>query len=250
MILEGLKDFQRDTVDYVFRRMYLDDDCVRRFLVADEVGLGKTLVARGVVARTIDYLWDRTERIDIVYVCSNADIARQNIQRLNVTGRKDVSHASRITLLPLRLPRMDSRLNFVSFTPGTSFDLRSSGGVAEERALLYWMLREPWSLDNSIASRPFEGTSGRKGFQYWLNRVGEEYSTGQIHEEMTAAFVAAINAQSRLKKKFDQLIKEMPPRRRVPDALRRQCLDWIGEVTPDSGPDVPSLARAGSDHSG
>ena len=57
-ILDGLKDFQRDTVDYVFRRLYLDDACVRRFLVADEVGLGKTLVARGVIAKAIDHLWD------------------------------------------------------------------------------------------------------------------------------------------------------------------------------------------------
>ena len=40
--LSVLKDFQRRTVDYVFRRLYLDgDDCVKRFLVADEVGLGK-----------------------------------------------------------------------------------------------------------------------------------------------------------------------------------------------------------------
>ena len=48
-ILETLKDFQLQTVDYVYRRLYEDCDAVKRFLVADEVGLGKTLVARGVV---------------------------------------------------------------------------------------------------------------------------------------------------------------------------------------------------------
>ena len=48
--LSGLKDFQRRTVDYVFDRMYNQTDATRRFLVADEVGLGKTLVARGIVA--------------------------------------------------------------------------------------------------------------------------------------------------------------------------------------------------------
>ena len=55
--LAGLKDFQRATVDYVFDRFY-GPDPTRRFLVADEVGLGKTLVARGVIARTIDHLWN------------------------------------------------------------------------------------------------------------------------------------------------------------------------------------------------
>ena len=41
--LRRLKDFQRRTVDYVFQRLYLDSNPTNRFLVADEVGLGKTL---------------------------------------------------------------------------------------------------------------------------------------------------------------------------------------------------------------
>ena len=93
-ILDGLKDFQRNTVEYVFRRMYLDDDRAYRFLVADEVGLGKTLVARGLIAKTIDHLWNEDRRIDIIYVCSNAEIARQNIARLNVLGEQKFSFAT------------------------------------------------------------------------------------------------------------------------------------------------------------
>src|SRR5262245_53574620 len=92
-VLAGLKDFQRDTVDHVFRRLYLDPTPTHRFLVADEVGLGKTLVARGLIARTIDHLWESVPRIDIVYICSNADIARQNIRRLNITGQDDIAFA-------------------------------------------------------------------------------------------------------------------------------------------------------------
>lgn len=55
-VLSTLKDFQRKTVDYAFSRLFLDDDAGRRFLVADEVGLGKTLVAKGIIARTIHRL--------------------------------------------------------------------------------------------------------------------------------------------------------------------------------------------------
>ena len=69
-VLDGLKDFQRRTVEYVFRRLYMDDDPVKRFLIADEVGLGKTMIARGVVAKAVEYLWDKRERIDIIYVLS------------------------------------------------------------------------------------------------------------------------------------------------------------------------------------
>src|SRR4051812_7791667 len=136
-ILGGLKDFQRDTVDYVFDRFY-GPSGTRRFLVADEVGLGKTLVARGLIAKTIEHLQGKVDRIDIVYVCSNGEIARQNIQKLNVTGDEEFQLASRITLLPLTLKGLTSKsLNFASFTPGTSFDLKSSMGVARERVLLY-----------------------------------------------------------------------------------------------------------------
>ena len=84
-------------------------------MVSDEVGLGKTLVARGVIAKTIDFLWDRVERLDIVYVCSNGDIARQNINRLNVTGERDFNLSSRITLLPLQIKELQKKkLNFIS----------------------------------------------------------------------------------------------------------------------------------------
>src|SRR5437763_16205999 len=83
-VLAGLKPFQRRSVDYVFDRLY-GAGGTRRFLLADEVGLGKTLVARGVIARAIDHLWNTIGRIDVVYICSNHDIAPQNINRLNVT---------------------------------------------------------------------------------------------------------------------------------------------------------------------
>ena len=229
-ILAGLKDFQRDTVEHVFRRMYLDQDYVRRFLVADEVGLGKTLVARGVIAKAIDHLWTRTERIDIIYVCSNSDIARQNIRRLNVTTREDVSHASRITLLPLNLLQMDSRLNFVSFTPGTSFDLRSSGGIAQERALLYRLLKDGWSIESTNGSRPFEGTASREGFSYWIDEVQCRWNRGDIHEGIASAFATAVENRPDLRETYDGLLENMPPRRKIPLPLRTQCLQWIGEL--------------------
>jgi hypothetical protein len=69
-VMAQLKDFQRITVDYVFSRLY-GPTPVKRFLVADEVGLGKTLVARGVIVRALDKLWETVKRIDVVYICSN-----------------------------------------------------------------------------------------------------------------------------------------------------------------------------------
>ncbi|WP_199262315.1 DEAD/DEAH box helicase family protein, partial [Paracoccus binzhouensis] len=81
-----LKPFQKATVEYVFRRLFTDPSPTDQFLVADEVGLGKTMVARGVIAKTIEQLQGKVDRVDIVYICSNQAIAEQNIKSLNVVG--------------------------------------------------------------------------------------------------------------------------------------------------------------------
>jgi hypothetical protein len=165
-VLPGLKAFQRDTVDYVFKRMYEDAPPATRFLVADEVGLGKTLVARGLVARAIDRLQEEgVPRIDIVYICSNSAIARQNIKKLNLTGEKVHNLPDRITLLPRDVQQLRHRpLNFVAFTPGTSFNLRSSMGRYEERVLLYWLLADDWKTNEDGAISLLTGGAGRANF--------------------------------------------------------------------------------------
>lgn len=145
--LAPLKKFQHSTVDYVFKRFYEAEDPAKHFLVADEVGLGKTMVARGVIAKTIEHLWDSTERIDILYICSNRAIAAQNIKRLNVLPDRALSLPTRMTLIPLQVKQVkgesglnNNKVNFISLTPGTTFDLRSATGVICERALVLRML--------------------------------------------------------------------------------------------------------------
>ena len=147
--LKPLKSFQRRTVEHAFHRLFKAEDGTRRFLVADEVGLGKTLVARGIIAKAIDYLWNDVERIDIVYICSNGSIARANLPKLQVGGAEERSFAlaTRLTMLATELARRegesglaDSKLNFVSFTPGTSFNLGRSTGQRREREVLFQLL--------------------------------------------------------------------------------------------------------------
>jgi hypothetical protein len=147
--LHHLKDFQRATVAHVHQRLWLDSEPAKRFLVADEVGLGKTMVARGVIAHTIDHLWDTEDRIDIVYICSNSQIARQNLSRLAIQGydTADDTHADRLTMLPEALKNLrNNRVNFISFTPGTSFSIQESGGRQGERVLLQHMLAQSLGL--------------------------------------------------------------------------------------------------------
>ena len=129
-------------------RVRLRADCTQtelpvrpRFLVADEVGLGKTLVARGLIAKTIEHLAARRSedrrRLRLLELGDRPPehpAAERHGQGRLRAGLAD--HAA-----SARAPPADAnRLNFVSFTPGTSLDLKSTGGIARERALLYRLL--------------------------------------------------------------------------------------------------------------
>ncbi len=196
-VLGDLKNFQRLTVDRAFERLFTASDSSRRFLVADEVGLGKTRVAKGVIARTIDHLWDSGQPINIVYVCSNADIARQNISRLRVTTKQGFNDATRLTLLPLRVSGLNHhRVNLVSFTPGTSFDLGRRTGTTLERALIYRMLHEPWKLRaRGGPVTVMRVNASESAFRYELAQLAdrERYPAG-IDAELCRRFVTSLDA--------------------------------------------------------
>lgn len=235
-VLNGLKNFQRDTVEYVFRRLYTDPDATKRFLIADEVGLGKTLVARGLIAKTIDHLWERVGRVDIVYICSNADIARQNINKLNITGQSDFTFASRITLLPITSGALNAnRINFVSFTPGTSFDMGNALGIVRERALLYWLLVDAWGLTpgRTAPINVFQGNAGAEGFRSYLNTFRrEEYRA--VDPSTIAVFAQALSANDarlQLRKRFDDLCERFGRlRSNVPWQDRHARARFVGDL--------------------
>jgi len=212
-----LKDFQRRTVDHVYRRMYTDTRTVDRFLVADEVGLGKTLVARGLVARTINRLQrDGVKRIDVIYICSNADIASQNIRRLNVTGRNDFNLSSRITLLPLQLRQLNKNgLNFVSFTPGTSFDFGQRTGQAAERALLFRLLEYAWgkqAMNRAGAYRLMRGGKRLDRFKDQVKWTPSKVGVGdeQIDPTLANSFADVLRVadeQTQIRMRFFDLVE-------------------------------------------
>src|SRR3954465_12369972 len=149
VVLADLKHFQRRTAIWAFERMFDANDPALRFLVADEVGLGKTHVAKGVIAQVIDHLQrSGDERHDIVYVCSNGAIARQNLRKLVPRGIEPLEDVERLTMLPLATLNRGgggrSGVNLLAITPGTSLKFGRSTGRFEERCLAYTFLRAHW----------------------------------------------------------------------------------------------------------
>lgn len=230
-ILAELKSFQRDAVDHVMYRLYEAPKASGRFLVADETGLGKSVIARGIIAQTIERLQDddTVDRIDIVYICSNSDLASQNLRRLNVTGDPHIGLTSRLTLLARESHRLAGTsvegrkpVNLVSFTPGTSFDMGSwRTGSGEERALLHIILTELLGLSHpqQRASRMlFQGPiKTKKAFSDRLHRIRSGLK-GSVDPSILRSFELSI-AESGLRDTFLTLLSDLAGKHKVPDAL-------------------------------
>src|SRR5437016_10803641 len=76
--ISAAKGFQLATAQAALQTLMADDG-PRRFLVADEVGLGKTVVARTIISEMIQR---RRRPLVVFYVSSNLNIAHQNRAKL------------------------------------------------------------------------------------------------------------------------------------------------------------------------
>jgi len=250
-ILRPLKPFQRRTVEHAFTQLFEAPDASARFLVADEVGLGKTLVARGVIAKAIDYYWDDVGRIDIVYICSNQAIAHSNLPKLQVTGDKERSFAlaTRLTMLATELagepdqPSLaDSKLNFVSFTPGTSFNLGHSGGMAKERRVLFHLLDGLIEPRTGLMNLLQAGVKDKDRWRHKLNHRPFPLDTG-IRLRFQARFLDDAALQDDIDETIQTWFKKFRPkcslearaaRNRILGTLRKMLADiCVQALQPD-----------------
>lgn len=145
-------DFQTKTAERILE-IFADKSRQgqKRVLLSDEVGLGKTIMAREVINRVGEL---RRELNDddyrIVYVCSNQNIIRQNIFKLVETTDILKISDSRLSMQHLVLEERMARLRndedyqngrmktlLIPITPATSFSVQGGRGSKNERALMY-----------------------------------------------------------------------------------------------------------------
>ncbi len=155
--MAGLKDFQRATVERVAELFRSGQN---RVLVADEVGLGKTLIARGTIIKTALMRMGEPEDggiFRVAYICSNGSIASQNIEKLRVSdsARVEQTGDARLSMLHLKLAEQEgdpglreAYIQLIPLTPGTSFDMSSGCGTVEERALMGAVLERMPELED------------------------------------------------------------------------------------------------------
>lgn len=145
-----LKDFQKATVKHIVD--IFKSKKQRRVLLSDEVGLGKTIVSKGVIQAVGELsdeygIWDdNTYRV--VYICSNANIVKQNTENLGIEDVMNIDE-SRLSMQHFIVAKKVKELQkskkskpriLISLTPGTSFNLQTSAGNMNERALMFALL--------------------------------------------------------------------------------------------------------------
>lgn len=212
------KPFQRATISGALRA-FDRRRRVRRFLVADEVGLGKTIVARGVIESMVRRR--RSERpLRVFYVCSSLAIAAQNKSSLlrampdPAVRERAACDVDRLTLAPNRILPDDVPLHLYTLTPDTSIPDRKGkhrSGTAQERALLH----------NLLAARyPTLTRFGRRG-EEWLRRNAvaswddwKRWSGCQPSPSLIRAFFPILREQLGLS-----------PGKHVPTAIRRNVIE-------------------------
>lgn len=225
-VMLGLKDFQRRTVNFAFSRMFAAQQPAQRFLVADEVGLGKTLVAKGLIAKTIERLQQEgKERIDVIYVCSNADIAVQNVARLMQPGQAAFSGATRLTLLPLMTGSLKEHpVNFISFTPGTTFSQNNRTGRKEERKLIYQMLKAVDGIDPRGLRNAMRGGAG----DTWYDTADEALD---FDADIARMYCETVSQDEALMAAIDVVASVYRDRRhRITDEDEERCLALTGAL--------------------
>ena len=181
-VMSELKDFQRATVeriDYLFQHHH------NRVLVSDEVGLGKTLVARGVIAKFAKIRKNEgDDLVKVIYICSNSAIAEQNLNKLMISRNitRERSDSSRLSMQHLNIiskendPELKNRyIQLIPLTPETSFRMTSGSGIVDERSLMFAILKridqfKPYEHELEIMFRE----DAPKAWDSWCRKLYED----------------------------------------------------------------------------
>lgn len=171
-INKQLKGFQSASVNYILDQLYVKR--CNKVLIADEVGLGKTIIAKGVIAKATKLKKKKGESFHIVYICSNQVLAIQNVKKLNPFGISSQPLSRLIYLAFHRTVNSESPIQLSSLTPSTSFQLTKSVGKKTERAIIFKLLHKYADFRNCEASwRDLMQGNNQINKSNWNNLIDE-----------------------------------------------------------------------------
>ena len=168
------KDFQEATATRILE--IFKENKQKRVLLADEVGLGKTIIASAVVSKVSE--WHKTDLKDdhfkVVYICSNINIANQNAKKLGIKDEDCLKISqSRLSMQHLKIYAMEgddhSYQQLIPMTPATSFSMTGGCGTQEERALMYAHLKRQERFKSLKKLSKFLSYGAEKYWDWYLD---------------------------------------------------------------------------------
>ncbi len=211
------KPFQAAAVDAALAA-FANQDGRRRFLVADEVGLGKTVVAKEVTRRMSE---DGKLPLIVYYIANGHAVSQQNKGRvvsfLEEQARKaTVATPDRLSLMAVA-KRPDHPVLIYALTPATSFPgarVRLTGGRKEERAFL-----------NVLLGRAYPAFARDLDPAIMRQRVGESSWNWLVEDAKRKLAAAPPNLTQRFREalaaEFGKPVREMLDRALSGDPLRK-----------------------------
>lgn len=191
-----------------------------RYLVADEVGLGKTVVAQHLIESLAG---KRDKPLVVYYVTNNLTIAAQNgpklIEAVAEAGdvRQIICTADRLSMLPFSERPTHPQLHLYTLTPDTSLPGRKRsnlGGRKEERALIAVLMKRCWpnvNIDDAVFRHKVR--SNWDNVMSWANRT---IANKGDHERQELDKVFKKNVRSQLglskKKRLQAALKQLQDR--------------------------------------
>lgn len=210
-VFEELKDFQKKTVEFAYERLMQNN----RYLVADEVGLGKTKIAKGVIAKALQENINRkkSKPYKVFYICSNQALANQNLDDLNIFQDERFINPDLNRLIYLAKFKETSRkFSLSSLTPSTSFKITEGSGHQDERRLIYTVLTKTEEFSDKNLQRGLKWLliGSVSNWDEWQARVDcyqNQYSN-DIIQNLPEKYIKRLR-KTTIQKGFDECINEV-----------------------------------------
>lgn len=190
-----LARFQDETVKAALK-VFSSEGGPRRFLVADEVGLGKTIVARTVIEKLQALSPER--RLNVFYVTSGQAIAEQNRQRLAGEGGAEQPD-DRLSLLATAPHSAGRGVRVYALTPLTSFPAVARGGRGRvaERALLTILLQR-LRFRQELIDPGVKQQTWNNNLTYWKRNFRRLLSPNKLPAAFYRSLTALLNTDDPL----------------------------------------------------
>ena len=222
--MSNAKDFQLATAERIIE---IFTSGQKRVLLSDEVGLGKTIMARTVVEKAKELPGIESDGIyRVVYVCSNQNIIQQNTRNLGIP-QEDIMQMrdSRLSMqhLILQERKMQQEAGqgeempqqLIPLTPSTSFNITGGAGNAPERALIYAILKNANDFSDSAGRlkqllktsimgkdswndtvRDYLNRVNKCGLDY-INSILEQLFSNKLFQDIKNDIIQYVNSNSK-----------------------------------------------------